>query len=111
MLQDADVVADAVNTAVVQDAAITTPKIADDAVTTAKIAAGAIGDTELGTVNATAIDYNNTVSGISANTVQEAIDYLNTLSGSSSGSVASYTRDKFVATAGQTTFTLLTATR
>ena len=102
---DADVVADAVNTAAVQDAAITTAKIADDGVTQAKIAAGAIGDTEIGTVNATAIDYSNTVSGISANTVQEAIDYLNTLSGGSSGSVASYTRDKFVATAGQTTFT------
>jgi hypothetical protein len=102
---DAIVVANAVDTAAIQAQAVTTATIADDAVTQAKIAAGAIGDTEIGTVNATAIDYNNSVSGISALTVQEAIDYLNTLSGGSSGSVASYTRDKFVATAGQTTFT------
>lgn len=52
------------------------------------------------------VDYDNAVSGISANTVQEAIDYLNTLSGGSSGDVASYTRQKFVATEGQTTFTV-----
>lgn len=58
-------------------------------------------------VDATNIDYDNTVSGISANTVQEAIDYLNTLSGGGNqGDVASYTREKFTATADQTTFTL-----
>ena len=77
-------------------ASVDTASIVDGAVTDAKVASGIVG---------TKISYDNTVSGISANTMQEAVDYLNALSGGSSGSVASYTRDKFVATAGQTTFT------
>ena len=63
-------------------------------------------DASLQVPAATEVSYSNTTSGISANTVQEAIDYLNAASGGGSGgSVASYTRDKFVATSGQTTFT------
>ena len=67
---------------------------------------GALNIADIGNVAATAVPYSNAVSGISANTVQEAIDYLNTLSSGGAGSVASYTRQKFTATAGQTTFTV-----
>jgi hypothetical protein len=79
----------------IPDASITGAKLVDNTITDSKVS-----------LNATAVDYSNTVSGISANTVQEAIDYLNVLSGgSSSGDVASYTRDNFTATEGQTVFT------
>lgn len=58
-------------------------------------------------ISAASLSYSNSASGISASTVQEAIDYLkNISSGGSGGSQASYTRSKFTATAGQTTFSV-----
>jgi hypothetical protein len=52
------------------------------------------------------VPYDNTTSGISANNLQEAIDYLNIATGGgSAGAQATYTRDGFTATEGQTTFT------
>ena len=84
-----------VGTAEIDDGAVTTAKLADDAVTPAKL-----------NVNGADIPYDNSVSGISATTLQAAIDYLNVLSGGgSAGAQATYTREEFTATAGQTTFT------
>lgn len=84
-----------VGTAEIDDGAVTTAKLADNAVTSAKL-----------NVTGGDISYDNTTSGISANTLQEAIDYLNVLSGGgSAGAQATYTREEFTATAGQTTFT------
>lgn len=84
-----------VGTAEIDDGAVTTAKLADDAVTSAKL-----------NVTGGDISYDNSTSGISANTLQEAIDYLNVLSGGgSAGAQATYTREEFTATAGQTTFT------
>jgi hypothetical protein len=87
-------------------ATVGTTELADAAVSTAKIADGAVTSAKVTSVAGTKITYDNTVSGISANTLQEAVDYLNSLSGGSSGSVASYTRQKFTATSGQTVFTV-----
>jgi len=84
-----------IGTAEIDDGAVSTAKLADDAVTSAKL-----------NVNGADIPYDNSVSGISATTLQAAIDYLNVLSGGgSAGAQATYTREEFTATAGQTTFT------
>ena len=84
-----------VGTTEIDDGAVTTAKIADSAVTSAKLSVTG-GD----------ISYDNSVSGISATSLQGAIDYLNVLSGGgSAGAQATYTREEFTATAGQTTFT------
>ena len=94
-----------VDTNELADGLITTAKLADNSVTTAKISDAAITAAKL-SVQGSDIPYDNTTSGISANTLQEAIDYLNVLSGGgSAGAQATYTREKFTATAGQTTFT------
>lgn len=94
-----------VDTDELADAIITTAKLVDGSVTTAKIPDGAITAPKLN-VQGSDIPYDNTTSGISANTLQEAIDYLNVLSGGgSAGAQATYTRENFTATAGQTTFT------
>lgn len=94
-----------VDTNELADGLITTAKLADDSVTTAKIPDAAITAAKLD-VQGSDIPYDNTTSGISANTLQEAIDYLNVLSGGgSAGAQATYTRDNFTATAGQTVFT------
>jgi hypothetical protein len=85
--------------------AVDTLQLANDAVDTSKLAAGAVTDAKVSSIAGTKITYDNTVSGISANTLQEAVDYLNSLSGGNAGSQASYTRQKFTATAGQTVFT------
>lgn len=50
------------------------------------------------------VSYDNTVSGIAANTVKEALDYLASVTGNQSGAVASYKRQEFNASASQTTF-------
>lgn len=74
-----------------------TTQLDDSAVTSAKVAS----------VVGTKVTYNNAVSGISASNMQEAVDYLKTISGgASSGQQASYSRQKFTATANQTTFTV-----
>lgn len=94
-----------VDTNELADGLITTAKLADNSVTTAKIPDAAITAAKLD-VQGSDIPYDNTTSGISANTLQEAIDYLNVLSGGgSAGAQATYTRDNFTATAGQTVFT------
>jgi hypothetical protein len=80
--------------------------IADNAVTTNKIANSSITASKLN-VASDDIPYDNTVSGLSANTVKQAIDALNALSGGgNAGSQATFSREKFVATAGQTAFTV-----
>lgn len=52
------------------------------------------------------VSFDNTVSGIPASTVKTAIDYLAGLSANAAGSAATYKRQEFDATAGQTTFTI-----
>jgi hypothetical protein len=87
------------------DNIVGTTELADNAVTTAKLANDAVTAAKLD-VNGADISYDNSVSGISATTLQAAIDYLNVLSGGgSAGAQATYTREEFNATAGQTTFT------
>lgn len=64
-------------------------------------------NTFLSSAGAGDVGYNNTVSGIVANSVQEAIDYLNLqVGGGSAGAQSTYTKNKFTATAGQTVFTI-----
>ncbi len=89
----------------ISDNIVGTTEIDDDAVTTAKIADSAVTSAKL-SVTGGDISYDNSVSGISATSLQGAIDYLNVLSGGgSAGAQATYTREEFTATAGQTTFT------
>lgn len=94
-----------VGTTEIGDGQITTAKIADSAITTDKLASNAVTAAQL-SVSGNDIPYDNSVSGMSANTLQEAIDYLNVVTGGgSAGAQATYTRDAFTATEGQTTFT------
>lgn len=94
-----------VGTTEIGDGQITTAKIADSAITTDKLASNAVTAAQL-SVSGDDIPYDNSVSGMSANTLQEAIDYLNVVTGGgSAGAQATYTRDAFTATEGQTTFT------
>lgn len=94
-----------VGTTEIGDGQITTAKIADSAITTDKLASNAVTAAQL-SVSGDDIPYDNSVSGMSANTLQEAIDYLNVVTGGgSAGAQATYTRDSFIATEGQTTFT------
>ena len=87
------------------DNIVGTTELADNAVTTAKLANDAVTAAKLD-IDGGDISYDNSVSGISATTLQAAIDYLNVLSGGgSAGAQATYTREEFNATAGQTTFT------
>ena len=87
------------------DNIVGTTELADNAVTTAKLANDAVTAAKLD-IDGGDISYDNSVSGISATTLQAAIDYLNVLSGGgSAGAQATYTREEFTATAGQTTFT------
>ena len=87
------------------DNIVGTTELADNAVTTAKLANDAVTAAKLD-IDGGDISYDNSTSGISASTLQEAIDYLNVLSGGgSAGAQATYTREEFNATAGQTTFT------
>lgn len=67
---------------------------------------GILNGADVSGIDAASLSYSNAASGISATTVQGAIDYLKNVAGAGSGgSQASYTRQKFTATAGQTTFT------
>ena len=67
---------------------------------------GLLNGPDISGISADTLSYSNSASGISATTVQGAIDYLKNVAGAGSGgSQASYTRQKFTATAGQTTFT------
>jgi hypothetical protein len=94
-----------VGTTEIGDSQVTTAKIADGSITTDKLATNAVTAAKVN-IDAADVPYDNTTSGISANTLQEAIDYLNIATGGgSAGAQATYTRDKFVATEGQTTFT------
>lgn len=94
-----------VGTTEIGDGQITTAKIADSAITTDKLASNAVTAAQL-SVSGNDIPYDNTISGMSANTLQEAIDYLNVVTGGgSAGAQATYTRDSFTATEGQTVFT------
>ena len=102
-----------VHAELIADGEIDTPKIADLAITEEKIADNAVTDAKAAPIGSDAIKaakiaYSNIVSGISAYNVQEAIDYLNLAGGGGggAGSQATYTRQNFVATAGQTTFTI-----
>lgn len=94
-----------VGTTEIGDSQVTTAKIADASITTDKLATNAVTAAKVD-IDAADVPYDNTTSGISANTLQEAIDYLNIATGGgSAGAQATYTRDAFTATAGQTTFT------
>ena len=80
--------------------------LADNAVTTAKIANSAVTADKIN-IASSDVPYDNTVSGLSANTVKEAIDALNAISGGgNAGAQATFSREKFTATAGQTSFTV-----
>lgn len=95
-----------VGTTEIGDDQVTTAKIADDSITTAKIANAAITADKL-SIASSDVPYDNTVSGLSANTIKEAIDALNAISGGgNAGAQATFSRQKFTATAGQTAFTV-----
>ena len=95
-----------VGTSEIGDDQVTTAKIPDNAVTTAKIANDAVTADKIN-IASSDVPYDNTVSGLSANTVKEAIDALNAISGGgNAGAQATFSRQKFTATAGQTNFTI-----
>lgn len=95
-----------VGTSEIGDDQVTTAKIPDNAVTTAKIANSAVTADKIN-IASSDVPYDNTVSGLSANTVKEAIDALNAISGGgNAGAQATFSREKFTATAGQTSFTV-----
>lgn len=95
-----------VGTSEIGDDQVTTAKIPDNAVTTAKIANSAVTADKIN-IASSDVPYDNTVSGLSANTVKEAIDALNAISGGgNAGAQATFSRQKFTATAGQTSFTI-----